>query len=92
MSGFANYIGGYRNQIPAIAEPVASWTTFDLQIAQQIGSEERRHLRLALSATNLLDKAPPYVTNRTNSSALGYDPDKANALGRMVSLSATFRW
>jgi len=92
ISGFANYIGGYRNQIPAIAEPVASWTTFDLQIAQRIGSEEQRHLRLALSATNLFDKDPPYVTNRTNTSALGYDPDKANAIGRMVSLSATFRW
>lgn len=92
ISSFANFIGGYRNQIPAIAEQVASWTTFDLQIAQRIGSEDSRHLRLALSATNLFDKAPPYVTNRTNTSALGYDPDKANAVGRMMSLSASFRW
>ncbi|MGR4892715.1 TonB-dependent receptor domain-containing protein [Sphingopyxis sp. LARHCG72] len=92
LNGFANYIGGYRNQIPAIAEQVASWTTFDLQIAQRIGSEDSRHLRLALSATNLFDKAPPYVTNRTNTSALGYDPDKAHAIGRMMSLSASFRW
>lgn len=92
ISSFANYIGGYRNQIPAVAEHVASWSTFDAQIAQRIGDEDGRHLRLALSATNIFDKAPPYVTNKTYSSALGYDPDKANARGRMVSVQATFRW
>ncbi|MFC0103555.1 TonB-dependent receptor [Sphingopyxis terrae] len=91
-SGFANYVGGYRNQLPTPAQRVGSWTTIDFQVAQRIGRADDRHVQLALSATNLFDSDPPYVANRTNTSALGYDPDKANAIGRMISLSAKFRW
>ncbi len=92
ISGHANHVSGYRNQLPTPAEHVDAWTTFDLQVAQRIGSEAGRNLRLALSATNLFDVDPPYVANRTNTSALGFDPDKANAIGRMLTLSATARW
>lgn len=98
MGGFsatlhANYVGGYRNQIPAVAEHVSSWTTFDFQLAQRFGDYEKgRGLQLALSALNLFDKAPPYVNNKTNTSALAYDPDKADAIGRTVALQATVRW
>lgn len=92
-TAFVNYTGGYRNQIPAIPEQVASWTTVDLTLSQRIGeAEDARGLTLGLSLLNLFDKDPPYVNNRTNTSALGYDPEKANPLGRMVSLQATVRW
>jgi outer membrane receptor protein involved in Fe transport len=88
-----NHVSGYRNQIPAIAEPVSSWTTFDLQFAQRFGDyESGRGLQLALSALNLFDTPPPYVNNRTNTSALAYDPDKADALGRAVALQVSVRW
>ena len=53
---------------------------------------EGRGLRLSLGITNLFDKDPPYVNNRSVSSALGYDPEKASPLGRMMSLQATIRW
>ncbi|OWQ94307.1 TonB-dependent receptor [Sphingopyxis witflariensis] len=92
-TAFINYTGGYRNQIPAVAERVASWTTVDLTFSQRIGeAEDARGLTLGLSLLNLFDKDPPYVNNRTNTSALGYDPEKANPLGRMVSVQATVRW
>jgi outer membrane receptor protein involved in Fe transport len=91
-TAFVNYMGGYRNQIPAIPEAGASWTTIDLSLAQRIGDADTRGLTLALSLLNLFDKDPPYVNNRTNTSALAYDPEKANPLGRMVSVQATVRW
>ncbi|WP_033073862.1 TonB-dependent receptor [Sphingopyxis sp. MWB1] len=92
ISSHVNHVSGYRNQLATPAQPVEGWTTFDVQIAQRIGSASGRHLRLALSAINIFDADPPYVSNRSNISAFGYDPDKANAIGRLLSLSATIRW
>ncbi|MDZ3831946.1 MAG: TonB-dependent receptor [Sphingopyxis sp.] len=92
-NAFVNHIDGYTNQIVTPVEQVKSWTTVDLTIAQRIGNGEGdRGLTLALSLQNLFDLDPPYVTNRSNTSALGYDPEKANPLGRMISLQATVRW
>lgn len=91
-TAFVNHVGGYLNQIPALPERVASWTTADLTLSQRIGEEAGRSLTLGLSIQNLFDADPPYVNNRTNTSALGYDPEKANPLGRMVSVQATVRW
>lgn len=91
----ANHSAGYRNQIPVVAEHVSAWTTFDLQLAQRFEASEDgsgRSLVLALSALNLFDRAPPYVNNRTNTSALGYDPEQASPLGRQLALQATVRW
>jgi iron complex outermembrane recepter protein len=94
-NAFVNYIDGYLNQVVTPMERVGSWTTFDLSISQRIGGGdgvEGRGLRLSLGITNLFDKDPPYVNNRSVSSALGYDPEKASPLGRMMSLQATIRW
>lgn len=92
-NAFVNYIDGYDNQVVTPVEQVSSWTTVDLTISQRIGDEAgERGLNLALSIINLFDRDPPYLTNRSNTSALGYDPEKANPLGRMISLQATVRW
>lgn len=92
-NAFVNYIDGYTNQVVTPTERVSSWTTVDLTLSQRIGGGERgRGLNLALSLVNLFDRDPPYLTNRSNTSALGYDPEKANPLGRMISLQATVRW
>lgn len=93
VNAFANHIDGYINQVVTPVEQVSSWTTVDLTLSQRIGSGEGdRGLNLALSIVNLFDQAPPYLTNRSNTSALGYDPEKANPLGRMISLQASVRW
>ena len=92
-NAFVNYIDGYTNQVVVPVEQVSSWTTVDLTLSQRIGGNEGgRGLNLALSIVNLFDRDPPYITNRSNTSALGYDPEKANPLGRMISLQATVRW
>lgn len=94
-NAFVNYIDGYTNQVVTPIEMVPSWTTVDLSVSQRIGGpggEDGRGLQLGLSIQNLLDRDPPYVNNRSNTSALGYDPEKANPLGRMISIQAVIRW
>lgn len=89
-----NHVAGYRNLTVTPAETVNSWTTIDLQLGARIGAEMPggRSLRLALSVNNLFDKAPPYVQFRTGSSAFGYDPEQASAVGRVVALQAVIAW
>lgn len=94
-NAFVNYIDGYTNQVVMPIETVSSWTTVDLSVSQRIGGaggEDGRGLQLGLSIQSLFDRDPPYVNNRSNTSALGYDPEKANPLGRMISIQAMIRW
>jgi outer membrane receptor protein involved in Fe transport len=96
-NAFVNYIGGYRNQLVTPVARVGSWTTVDLSLSQRIGHSDAenasgRELQLGLSIINLFDKDPPFAEIPSYSSALGYDPEKANPLGRMISVQATIRW
>ena len=94
-NAFVNYTGGYKNQLVTPAAHVPAWTTVDLTLAQAIGAEAGeggRGLSLALSLVNLFDRDPPFAEIPSFSSALGYDPEKANPLGRMVSVQATIKW
>lgn len=95
-NAFVNYIDGYTNQVVTPIERVPSWTTVDVSFSQRIGAgageEDGPGLQLGLSIQNLFDRDPPYVNNRSNTSALGYDPEKANPLGRMISVQAVIRW
>lgn len=94
-NAFVNYTDGYVNQTVVPAEPVSSWTTVDLTLSQRIGGsggEDDRGLQLGLSVSNLFDKDPPYVLNRSATSATGYDPEKASPIGRMISVQAVIRW
>jgi outer membrane receptor protein involved in Fe transport len=94
-NGFVNYTGSYTNQLATPAAQVSAWTTVDLTLAQAIGAgtgESGRGLNLALSLINLFDRDPPFAEIPSFSSALGYDPEKANSLGRMISVQATVKW
>jgi len=94
-SAFVNHVDGYTNQTVLPAAQVSSWTTVDLTLAQQIGGTggaDGRGLTLALSILNLFDRDPPFVEVQSSTSALGYDPEKANPYGRTASIQATIRW
>ena len=95
-NAFVNYTDGYRNQVVIPNERVAAWTTVDLSLSQRIGEDAAdaggRGLQLGLAIQNLFDRDPPYVNNKSQTSALGYDPEKASPLGRMISVQAIFRW
>jgi outer membrane receptor protein involved in Fe transport len=94
-NAFVNYVDGYRNQIVTPAARVPAWTTVDVSLAQAVGvhtEDGGRGLNLALSILNLFDRDPPFVEVQSSNSALGYDPEKANPLGRTIALQATIRW
>jgi iron complex outermembrane recepter protein len=90
-----NYVRGYENTIVSPAEHVDAWTTVDAQIGYRFEAKggALHGVSLALSATNLFDKDPPYAAFSFNGiTAVGYDPQNANPLGRVVSLQLTKAW
>ncbi len=95
-SAFVNYTDSYINQVVVPIERVSSYTTVDLTLSQRIGRStvvaDGRGLQLTLAIQNLFDPDPPYVKNKSQTSALGYDPEKASPLGRMISVQAVIRW
>lgn len=94
LSVFINYLDSYTNLTNPQPERVSSWTTADAQIGYRFPEKTGplRGLRMALSATNLLNARPPYTTYNLGLFATGYDPDNASPLGRVVSLQLTKSW
>jgi outer membrane receptor protein involved in Fe transport len=91
-AAFVNHIAGYENRALAAPEPVSAWTTLDLQLSVNVRVADARRFRIALSASNLFDSDPPYVTNFNGLNAVGYDPENANPVGRLLSVQATASW
>jgi iron complex outermembrane receptor protein len=60
---FVNHAGGYRDRRGNRSLPVDAFTTFDLSLAHDFGGEGSprwlRGTRIAFSADNLFDRAPP---------------------------------
>ncbi|NNG56419.1 TonB-dependent receptor [Sphingomonas paucimobilis] len=94
IAAYLNYVDGYLNNGVTPAEPVHSWTTVDFQLGYRLGGESGplRDVTVSLSVTNLFDRAPPYVNNRTAFSAAGFDPENASPLGRMVAFQLVKSW
>lgn len=88
-ASFVNYTGSYDDPIRQPTRTVGSWTTADLRLAYQ-----SRHpgwlnkLQVALGATNIFDRAPPFVDNPF----LGYDSANATLIGRVVSAQLSKEW
>jgi outer membrane receptor protein involved in Fe transport len=91
---FANYVGSYVNRSNAVAQRVAAWTTFDLQLNYTFTREQGLlgGVRVALSATNLFNRNPPYAAYYIGSYGSAYDPENANPMKRVVSLQVTKTW
>lgn len=90
-TGVANYISGETDTgvIPNVE--IASWTTLDTTLSYQFG--ERRGYRISLTASNLLDKAPPRAVSPAISvPGLYFDSTNSSILGRFVSLALTKVW
>jgi iron complex outermembrane receptor protein len=85
-----NYVNGYKDNISQPQRSVAAWATLDAQLRYTF-TEARwlKGMTIALSVTNLLNTAPPFVNN---SIGIGYDPANADPVGRLVSLQLIKRW
>lgn len=90
-AGFVNFVDSYRNTAVIPAQPVASWTTVDLQVGYDF-DRIVRGTRLSLSVTNLFNRQPPYVDNASVYSASGFDPENASPIGRMIALQLVKKW
>lgn len=87
-----NYVNHYENNTGPTPIEIASWTTMDIQLAYRFERTGTllRGLRLAVSCTNCMNRAPPFVI------PVGYvfdfDPANSSPLGRFVSLSLDKKW
>jgi outer membrane receptor protein involved in Fe transport len=91
---FVNYLDSYTNLTNVTPQRVDGWTTVDAQLSYRLPNRRGplAGLRLALSATNLLDADPPYAAYNLGLSVTGYDPDNASPLGRVISIQVTKSW
>ena len=92
-AAFLNYTDEYFNPVGTTVQQIPSWTTIDVQIGIRLPiPRPARSFRLSLSATNVLDRDPPYVNYKTVNSALAYDPEHASPVGRVIALQAIVGW
>nr|WP_293882142.1 TonB-dependent receptor [Sphingomonas sp.] len=92
-SAFVNYTDGYTNQTVTPNEHIRPWTTVDLQVGVSVPAPgPAKSMRLSLSATNVFDRDPPYANLPLFDSALGYDPEQASAIGRVIAVQAIIGW
>lgn len=91
---FVNYVDGYTNNLNAAPEHVDAWTTVDLQLSYRFGAGRGglKGLRVALNASNLFDRDPPYAAYYLGLTTMGYDPENASPLGRVLSVQVTKSW
>jgi iron complex outermembrane recepter protein len=93
---FLNYLPSYVNTIQTPSEPVGSWTTVDLNFridfASLFASNLFEGMQLSLSATNIFDRAPPFVTAPPSRPAINYDPTNASPLGRFIAVRVQKKW
>lgn len=90
-----NHMGGYRDIRIDPAAEVASWTTIDLNVSYNTEGRWQdpwlRNTVFTLSAINLFDQDPPFVTD-INGTNRNFDPDNATARGRFISFQITRKW
>jgi len=92
---YVNFVRSYGNNLATPVQRVGSNTTIDLRLAYEL--DERagwlKDSTIALNATNLFDRDPPFVNiAQSNNGGGGFDPTASNPIGRVVSLSLNKRF
>jgi iron complex outermembrane receptor protein len=82
-----NYTNSYLNDLSLLVPTVDSYTTVDLDVGYRFDEGFLRDSRIAVNVRNLFDEEPSRVDR-----ASAYDPSKASAVGRVISLSVSKRW
>ncbi len=98
---FVNHTGGYTfygastvtprvfvNGLPSSGgDAVAAFVTVDAHLAYTIKDQGPfKSVQLYVDATNLFDKAPPFLNVYGLNGAIGYDSTNASPIGRVVSI------
>jgi iron complex outermembrane receptor protein len=87
-----NYVGEYTNSFDS--KTIDPWITADLQFGYVFNEAPGllRGLDVSLDIENITDEDPPFVNNGNEGSKIGYDPEAANARGRVISISLRKTW
>lgn len=91
-SAFANYVDDYRDTLSVPNRRIDSWTTVDVQLSYSMKGllgDFIESADLSLSATNVLDKQPPFANWPTG---FGFDAANADPYGRRISLDLAVKW
>ncbi|WP_191225218.1 TonB-dependent receptor [Edaphosphingomonas haloaromaticamans] len=91
---FANFVNHYTNTLTSKPTNIRSQITIDASISYSIPTTKSIFSGVAfqLSATNLFDRDPPYAEFVTGTSAVGFDPENASAVGRVVAVQVIKKW
>ena len=90
VTGSANYINRYRDDISQPNRKINSWTTFDFQLRYSGAADSwLKGTDFSLSVINLFDRGPPFANN---SQGFAFDPTNSNPLGRTWAISVTHNW
>lgn len=99
FGGFAataivNYLAPVTNTFAAPESHVSSWTTVDAQVAYGFPAESgfTHGLRFTVSAQNLFDRDPPFITFDTLRTGFHYDPLNSTPMGRFVTVGVSKAW
>ena len=94
-TGIVNYISSETDTGVIPNSRIGSWTTFDATVAYTFGNgaDVARAFKVALSATNLFDRNPPYAASPGLAyTGLNFDSTNSSIIGRFVSLTLTKAW
>ncbi len=92
VTAHVNYLDNYTDTVSQPNRSIDSWATLDMQLSYQFDDANKTLLgksSLALSVQNAFDEDPPFVNNPAG---VGYDPQNAEVLGRVVSLQFRKTW
>jgi iron complex outermembrane recepter protein len=92
-SATVHFTDRYRDTFSIRPREVGSWSTLDLQVRYQTqgATDSSEHgMELALTAQNVLNHSPPFVTNPLDQMA--FDPANATVLDRVVTLWLREKW
>ena len=92
--GFINFSNSYTNTQVTPNEGISPYTTFDLDVAYNLGktvdSYLTRNLVFTVHVNNLFDRDPPYVNIPISvNGGGGFDPQTTNPIGRLVSVQVS---
>jgi iron complex outermembrane receptor protein len=92
VAGAVNYFDSYRDTYSNPERPIGSWTTVDMQVTYRVADRSLPGLdgvTLVLAAQNVLNTNPPFVNNPAG---VGFDPENADLIGRLLSLTLRKAW
>jgi hypothetical protein len=92
-SAIVNYIAPETDNGVTPSADVASWTTVDANLVYNLeGDGGREGWKIAVIASNLFDKSPPYTVSPATYPGLHFDSTNASLVGRFLSLSVARSW